>query len=206
MMANPNSIFSSEALLFAELQAKVLQKSWGWLLALGILFIILGTVGLGRTFAMTVASVFFFGILMLVGGGVQLVGAFKLEGWKNILWQMLIAILYGIAGITIVSDPLLASVPLTAVLAVAFIGVGIMRIVMAIQLRGSTGWGWMLIGGIISILLGGWIFATFPGSALWVIGLFVAVELIMHGWSYVIVALAARTQSKETAQATTGDA
>ncbi len=204
MVTNANPTVLNSGRLFDELQAKVLQKSWGWLLALGILFVFLGVVGLGRTFAMTVASVLFFGILMLVGGGVQLVGAFKLEGWKNILWQMLIGILYGLAGIAIVSDPLLASVLLTAILAASFVGVGIMRIVMAIRLRGSKGWRLILIGGIGSIVLGGWIFASFPGSALWVIGMFVAIELIMHGWSYVVVALAARTQSKETAQATTG--
>lgn len=44
------------------------QENWGWLLALGLLFIILGVIGLGRTFALTVASAMFFGILLLIGG------------------------------------------------------------------------------------------------------------------------------------------
>jgi hypothetical protein len=53
-------------------------------------------------------------------------------------------------------------------------------------------WGWLLPLGIVSIVLGGIIVAQWPVSGLWVIGLFVAVELIFHGWSYVFVALAAR--------------
>ena len=48
--------------LFGEL-----QKNWGWLLALGILSIVLGVIGLGMTFALTVASVFVYGVLILVG-------------------------------------------------------------------------------------------------------------------------------------------
>ena len=203
-MTDTYSAPSVDGRLFDELQAKVLQKSWGWLLALGILFVILGTIGLGRTFAMTVLSVLFFGVLMLVGSGVQLIGAFRLEGWKNILWQIIMALLYALAGIIIVSDPLLASLLITAFLAASIIGVGIMRIVMAFRLRGSPGWMWLLIGGIVSVVMGALIFAMFPGASLWVIGLFVSVEMIVHGWTYIMVALAARRQSKETVQAATG--
>ena len=57
-----------------------LQKNWGWLLALGLLFIILGTIGLGMTVVLTAASVWLFGVLMLVGGGFQFVDAFKCKG------------------------------------------------------------------------------------------------------------------------------
>lgn len=193
------------AALFGEL-----QKNWGWLLALGILFVILGAVGLGMTFALTLASVVVFGVLLLIGGGVQLVDAFKFKGWKSILWHLLIALAYGLAGIAIITDPLLASTFLTAMLAGAIVGVGFLRIIMAFQSRGSQGWGWLLLAGIVSILLGVLIFARWPVSALWVIGLLVAIEMIMHGWSYIFLALAARDAGKaqptETAGAATGSA
>ncbi|MGA7979465.1 MAG: HdeD family acid-resistance protein [Chromatiaceae bacterium] len=170
-----------------------LKKNWGWLLALGIVSIVLGTIGLYMTFALTLASVLFFGALILVGGLFQVAQAFSCKGWKSVLGHVLIALLYIAAGILIIKDPVLASGVLTLVLAGILIAVGVIRIMMAFQLRGSvSGWYWSLLSGIVSILLGGMIVLEWPVSGLWVIGLFVAVELIFHGWSYVFVALAAR--------------
>lgn len=168
------------------------QKNWKWLLALGIIFVMLGLIGLGRVFALTVASVFFFGILLLIGGGIQLFESFKCKGWKSIILHVLIAVLYVLIGIDIIINPMFASAVLTIILAIGFMLVGIVRIVMAIQTRGSANWFWLLLSGIISVLLGIIISARWPVSGLFIIGLFVAIELISHGWSYIFVALAAR--------------
>ena len=73
------------------------------------------------------------------------------------------------------------------------IAVGVSGITMAFQLCGaSAGWYWPLLSGIVSILLGGMIVVQWPASGLWVIGLFVAIELIVNGWSYVFLALQGR--------------
>ena len=172
------------------------KKYWGWLLALGILFIVLGAIGLSMVFGLTMASVLFFGILMLIGGVAQLVEAFKCKGWKSILWHVIMAILYVFGGIVVISNPLLASMVLTIMLAAAFIGIGLTRFLIGLQMRGSKGWVWPMISGIVSILLGVVIIAQWPISGLWVIGLFVAVELIVHGLSYTIVALAAKSSGQ----------
>lgn len=169
-----------------------LSKNWGWLLALGILNIILGTIGLGMSVALTVASVVVFGVLLLMGGGIQLFNAFKCKGWKSIVGHIMIALLYIVAGIIMVSQPVQAGTTLTALIAGLLIGVGLLRIVMAIQMKGKTGWGWLLLAGLVSLTLGGLIITQWPVSGLWVIGLFVALELIFHGWAYVFVALEAR--------------
>lgn len=167
-------------------------RNWGWFLALGIIFVILGFIGLGMTFALTLASVLMYGILLLVGAGVQFVDAAKRNGWKGIVWHVLIALLYLVAGIAVILDPLLASVILTLMLAGALIIVGLARSVMAFQMRGVRNWLWPLLGGVISIILGSAIMANWPVSGLWIIGLFVSVELIVNGWSYIFVALAAK--------------
>jgi uncharacterized membrane protein HdeD (DUF308 family) len=67
---------------------------------------------------------------------------------------------------------------------------------MAFQHRGTKGWGWLLFGGIVAVLLGAMIASRWPVSGLWVIGLFVAIELIMNGWTYVFLALAAKEVGK----------
>ncbi len=178
-----------------------LKKNWGWLLAFGILSIVLGTIGLGMTFGLTLASVLLFGVLLIIGGVVQIFDAFKCKGWKSTLWHVLIALLYIGAGAMMVADPILASATLTLFLASILVAVGVMRIFMAFQMRPAKGWGWLLAGGIVTILLGGMIISGWPMSGLWVIGLFVAVELIVNGWTSVFVALAARSAAKEEQQA-----
>ncbi len=169
-----------------------LKKNWGWLLALGLVSVVLGTFGLYMSFALTLASVLFFGVLILVAGVFQLVHAFTCTGWKSVLWHVLIALLYIAAGVDIMLNPARASLILTLVLAGILIAVGVLRGIMAFQLRPASGWFWPLISGLISIALGGMIVAQWPDSGLWVIGLFVAIELIFNGWSYVLIALAAR--------------
>jgi uncharacterized membrane protein HdeD (DUF308 family) len=180
------------------------QKNWKWLLILGVVFLILGVVGLGRVLTLTVASVLFFGILLLIGGVVQLFESVKCKGWKSMLWHVLIAILYILIAIEIIARPMVASAVLTLLLAVGIILVGIVRVVMAIQHRGIRNWTWPLFSGIVSIILGLIIAARWPVSGLVVIGLFVAIELIIHGWSYIFIAIAAKNAPKaspEEAQA-----
>ena len=168
------------------------QKNWGWLLALGIVFVLLGTIGLGMTFFLTMAGVLYFGVLMLIGGAIQIFHIPKARAWKSTMLSVLIAALYLLAGVIIIANPLEASAILTLVIAGALVAVGVVRILIALQHRGSNGWGWALLSGITSIVLGGVIAAGWPVSGLWVIGLFVAIELILNGWSCIVLALAAR--------------
>ena len=173
--------------LFGEL-----SRHWGWLLAVGILSVILGTIGLGMTWMLTLASVVYFGVLLIVIGVAQLLQTFKAAGWKGTFLQILIGLLYLAAGIMVVSRPLLASLTLTWALGFALIVVGVMRIVVGMQHRGTSGWGGAVVGGIITLLLGLLILARWPSDALWVIGLFLAIELIVNGYTQILVALAAR--------------
>lgn len=176
------------------------KKNWGWLLALGILSIILGTIGLWMTFALTLAGVLLFGVLLLLGGIFQVVDAFKCKGWKGTVLHVLIGLIYVAAGAIAIWDPLGAAVALTLLIGAAFIAVGILRLVMAIQHRNARGWGWALAGGIISLILGVLIILGWPVSGLWVIGVFIAIELIVNGWTYLFIALAARRMAKVEAR------
>jgi len=188
--------FLSQRAPFGEL-----EKNWGWLLAFGILSIVLGTIGLGMTFMLTEFTIVFFGVLLVVGGVFQLLDAMKCRGWKSTAWHVLIALLYVGGGLLMALHPVLASVSLTLFLAWILIAVGILRGLMAFQLRPAKGWWWALLSGIVSIVLGGLILAQWPASGLWVIGLFVAIELIVNGWSYLFIALAARAAGKQLAAA-----
>ena len=193
-MTNPsnNDTLVPPPVLFGEL-----EKNWGWLLAFGLASIVLGTIGLGMTFVLTQATIVFFGVLLVVGGVFQLLHSLKCRGWKSTGWHVLIALLYVAGGILMVLNPVVAGLTLTLFLAVILVAVGILRIFMAFQMRPAKGWWWPLLAGIVSAALGVMIFAEWPQSGLWIIGLFVAIELIFNGWSYLFVALAARAAGKE---------
>jgi uncharacterized membrane protein HdeD (DUF308 family) len=174
-----------------------LAHNWGWLLAQGILLVVLGTIGLGMTIWLTLASVFIFGVFLVIGGGVQIFQTFKCRGWVSILWHGLIAVFYVLAGFSIMADPLAASTLFTLLLAGALVGIGVMRLIIAFQLRGAKNWFWPLMGGIAAMVLGIMILARWPVSGFWVIGLFVAIEMIFGGWTYIFIALGAREMGRQ---------
>lgn len=185
-MANTNSVIDISG-------TENLQRHWGWLLGLGIVLLLLGCIGLGMDIALTIVSMYFFAVLLMISGLSHFADAFKYKKWKGAVWQILIAILYLIAAGIVLYDPLLASTIITALLAWTLIIIGVTRISMAISLRDSKGWGWILFAGITSLILGILILIQWPMSGLWVIGMFIAIDMIVSGWTYIFMAIALRS-------------
>lgn len=169
-----------------------LRRNSGWLLALGVILVILGSIGLGMVVGLTLVSVLFLGILLVIAGLSQFIDVFKSKNWSGSIWHALIAILYLFAGVVIIYDPFLASSILTALIASVLIVIGVIRLIMAFSLRGASGWGWLVFAGLIAIALGILILMQWPWSGLWVIGLFIAIEMIVNGWAYIFMALSFR--------------
>ncbi len=172
-----------------------LQTHWRWMLAFGILSVVLGVIGLGMVAFLSLAGVLMFGILLVVGGGFQLFQAFKSSGWRSTLLHVSIAVVYLALGIAMMVMPVNAALTLTLILGAGLIISGGLRLVIAIQHRGMVGWGWILAAAVASLILGVVIIAGWPGSSLWVIGLFIAVELIVNGSTQIVLAFAARRGS-----------
>jgi uncharacterized membrane protein HdeD (DUF308 family) len=169
------------------------RKNWGWLLFMGIALIILGCIGLYMTGTLTLASVLYFGIMVVAAGLLMLIDAFKAEGWKEKIWEILIALVYVAAGIIMVANPGASAVWFTMFIAAFLLVSGVFRIIMGFQMRNAVeGWIWTVLGGFVSILLAAMIFAQWPVSGIWVIGMFVAIELLMQGISMVSIAFAAK--------------
>ena len=169
-----------------------LKKNWAWMLSLGIVMVILGIIGLGMTVLFNEIVVMYVGFLLLFGSGVQLMQAFRAEAWKGRVWHVLIVLVYIVGGLIAVTEPVIAGMTLALLIAWTLIVIGILRLVMALQMRGAAGWLWTLLGGVLSVVLGIMIMNEWPESGLWVIGLFVAIEMLFAGWSQIMIALAAK--------------
>ena len=176
-----------------------LKKHWAWMLSLGIVMVILGVIGLGMTVLFNEIVVMYFGFLLLFGSGVQLMQAFRAEAWKGRVWHVLIALVYIVGGIIAVTEPVIAGMTLALLIAWTLIVIGVLRLVMALQMRGAAGWLWTLLGGALSVVLGVMIINEWPQSGLWVIGLFVAIEILFAGWSQIMIALAAKNYTAKDA-------
>lgn len=170
-----------------------LRRNWGWLLGLGVLFILMGTIGLSMVVGITMASMFFLGVLLIIAGVSQIIDVFKCRRWKGAISHALVAMLYVAGGCLVIYDPLLASTLITAALAGVLIVIGVLRILMATMLRhDEQGWGWLFLAGLAALVLGILILMQWPVSGLWFIGLFISIELMIAGWTYVFMAFAIR--------------
>ena len=168
------------------------------LLGFGILSLILGIIGTFMSVTMTMTSMIFFGILIIIGGFAFLVEAFSAPQWKGKLLNLLIALLYIIAGGMMIANPAGSAVWFTLFIAAFLIVVGMMRIVMGFQIKDEISeWGWMVFGGLLSIILGILIYAQWPLSGLWVIGLFISIELIMQGVNAIVLSRAIKQGQKD---------
>jgi uncharacterized membrane protein HdeD (DUF308 family) len=165
---------------------------WGWFVALGVAQLLLGVVAWFDVIAFTIAGVIFIGALLLVAGVFQVVHAFMDREWGGFALHLLVGILYVIGGLLLMGEPLQGSVIITILVAAALIIGGALRIAIGVQHRHMPGWGLLLAGGIISLLVGVMLYLMLPWSGLWVVGTLIAVELIVHGVSWIQFGLALR--------------
>ena len=169
-----------------------MERNWGWLLALGIGLIVLGLLDIAVPMIATLAIGIFLGWLLLIGGVAQILHAFSARGWQGFALHLLGGVVYLLAGGWMILNPLQGALALTLMLAAFLLIQGIFQIVLALRIRPARGWGWPLASGLVTVLLAVLIYAGWPGSALWVIGLLVGIHLLMSGLSLTMLALAAR--------------
>ena len=165
-----------------------LRKSWVWFLILGVVLIAAGTLAIAAAFITTLTSVVLFGILLLGGGVVQLINAFLARTWKGFVLHLFAGLLYLVVGALMVEHPVQAAEGLTLMLATAFLLGGAVRVVYAL-IHSFAGRGWVVMNGFISLFLGIAIWRQWPESSLWVIGLFIGVDLIINGWLWVMLGM-----------------
>jgi len=162
--------------------------NWGWLLAFGIVLIVLGIVAVVRAATATIVSMVFFGWLLLFASVIQFVEAFMVGHWAGFFLHLLIAILFGVVGLLMVVRPVISAEALTFLMSVFFLLGGLYQLIAAVWSH-LPGWGWQAVNGIVSAVMGVLILAQWPVSGLWVIGLFVGIDLIFYGWAWVALAL-----------------
>jgi uncharacterized membrane protein HdeD (DUF308 family) len=164
-----------------------ITENKGWFYFLGILFIVLGVAALAFPFVTTIAAKIALGWLFLIGGIIQIVHAFSTRAWSEFFLDLSIGVLYVVAGAWLAFFPLTGIITLTLFLAFMFIVEGFLEAGIAFRIRPHSGWGWMLLSGIVAVAVGVLLIANLPSSATWAIGLLVGINLIMSGFAYLLL-------------------
>ena len=169
-----------------------LRAKWGWIVALGIVYLIAGFIALGSVMMATVASVIVVGAMMIVAGVAEVISAFQVKSWGKFALWMALGVLYIIAGFVAWDNPLLTAVWLTLFLGAALVASGLVRIYLGFSMKHGSPWVWVVISGLITLVLGGIILIHWPVSAVYTLGIFLGVDLVFAGASWLGLGLGMR--------------
>jgi len=160
-----------------------------WFVILGSALVVLGVIALGSVVIASLAAGVAIGLLLLLGGAAEAFGAFWCRGWSGFFMHLLSGVLSIVVGVLFLRAPVGALAALTLLIACFLLVGGIFKIVAAIGYRFAA-WGWPLVSGIIDLILGVMIWQAWPTSALWMIGLFVGINLLLRGINWIALGLA----------------
>ena len=192
------------ALLATQLGIEEVRAHRAWFLCLGALLIVIGTIAIGSTELMTMVSVILLGWLLIFGGLFEIIHGIARRAWGGFFINLMGGALYAVTGILMVTHPGVAAVTLTLMIAMLLIVAGTFRIFVAFSTPMHHR-GWLILNGAISLFLGFSIMSWWPNSGLWVIGLFIGIDMIFDGWTEVMLALSSGS-SGGSATAQTADA
>jgi len=175
---------------------KVLRAKWGWIVALGVVFLIAGFIAVGSAVAATASAVMIIGIMMIMGGVAEIVAAFSVKGWGKFAVWMLLGLLYVGAGFIAIMNPFAAATILTLMLGAALVAGGVLRIFLAFSMKAAgKPWGWVIVSGLVTLLLGVMIIAQSPASSFFVLGIFLGIDLIFIGSAWISMGLALKQRA-----------
>jgi len=165
-----------------------LEASWRALEIAGAVIALLGVLGILFPFVTGLSISLLLGGLLVVGGLVHIAHAFRARGWKGFAGQALLAVVYTLAGLSLLANPVLGLTTLTLLLIVYFVLSGLVEAVIGLQIRDSSGWAWAVASGVLSVVLGGLLWLGFPGTAAWALGLVFGINLLSTGLSMFVIA------------------
>jgi uncharacterized membrane protein HdeD (DUF308 family) len=163
---------------------------------MGVITALAGIVMIAYPFATATATTVFLGGALLVAAFAQLFYAFSSETIGNVFLKLLLSVLYGIGGLTLVGSPVIGAVSLTAVLGSLLIAEAVFEFVIAFSLPAGPARGWFVFSALTSLLAGVLILAEWPSSSAWAIGTLVGVAVVMNGITRIVVSAQVRSVAK----------
>lgn len=175
------------------LTAQVASKGFAiWWPIVSALTIVAGLLAMAAPMAAGLAAALLVGWFIIFSGVAHLWLAFEPQRLGSRLWHVLAALVYGIGGFYLIVRPDLGLLSLTLFLSIMLVAGGIFRVAAYFELRNRAGAFWLLADGILTILLGGLIYAGWPESSHWAVGTLLGVAILFNGIANLMFSLAVR--------------
>lgn len=181
-----------------NLARKELVKNWGWIFSLGLLSVLAGILAISLPVAATYTLERVIGWILFFTGVVETLQAFVARKRGGFVWNLFGGILTAIGGLALLFYPIAGMAALSIFLIAMLMVRGVDRIVTAFAVKPTKGWGWLLTGGIVSVLLSIGLWIGYPATAFWVVGLIVGVDILVAGWSMIFFSLFLRRARAST--------
>jgi uncharacterized membrane protein HdeD (DUF308 family) len=169
----------------------IVRKAGLWLTVMGVVFVVLGILAIVEPAVAGLAVAILVGWVLIFGSVAHGISAFGGGGVGRVVWQLIVAAIYLVAGLYFLTHPLLGLGTLTLYLAVVLLVEAVIEI-LAFAVGREGGSGWRLVNAIVTLLLGAMIWRNWPSSSTWVIGTLVGVNLMITGFSRLMLGTAAR--------------
>ena len=168
------------------------HRATTWSIVLSILMIVAGVLAIASPFMAGVVVTALVGWLLIFSAGLHLAFAFRAARAGTVLWEVLLAIVYGVVGFYVLANPTVGLTSLTFVIAFYLFVEGILEFVLSIQLRQESGAGWLLFDGIVTLILAILIWSRWPSSSIWAIGTLVGVSMFFSGITRLMMSYSVR--------------
>ncbi|WP_052050618.1 HdeD family acid-resistance protein [Leptolyngbya sp. KIOST-1] len=180
------------------LSSEEIKKATGWVIFLSIGLIVLGILAIVSPM---VASAFFtamMGWIALISGILMVIQSFRSHPVRGFWLNLIVGLLYAISGLYILFNLAAALLALTLAFGILFIVEGVYTIIMGFVQKVGRSMSWLVVlNGVVTLILGIMVLNRWPVSALWLIGLYVGISLLLTGVSLLAAALAARKLSDD---------
>ena len=169
----------------------------------GLAIVILGVLAIMAPLLSGIAVSMIVAILLMVAGIARVIFAFKVQSFGKGVLVFLFGGFTILCGLVLLARPLIVLASITLVLISYFLLDGVMEIAAAFRLKPEKGWGWMLVGGLATLMLALLIGSGWPLSGAWAIGVLVGVRLLFAGWSMIVLSSVAGAVADEMNTAAT---
>ena len=175
-----------------ETMARKLREHSGAGIFLGLWIILMGLFAFLNPLLTGIAATLLFGWTLLFVAIFQVIYAIRTRKSRRFILTLSLGLLYGLAGLLLLANPLKSLLTLTLVLGISILLHGILQVILSFQLKPTSGWGWTLMSGILSIILGTIIWHRWPVNAQWLVGLLVGISLWANGLWVILAATNSR--------------
>lgn len=163
---------------------------WGWVLAYGVIVLLIGLLALLNPIATGMATGILVGVLLIVYGVLALIAGFSSLSHRSRWIELLLGVLGILAGAVTIFHPFAGALSLVMLIGAWLLVSGIFEIVSGFTIAHDRIW--RVILGILDVILGGILLFSSPATGLVFLALCVGISFLFRGVFLVMLAFGLR--------------